>query len=259
MRQIILAFLLLLVTGCNRNPLEGFDDNSQSSRQRSHSPVPQQGLSDYCTDSSHAKSQDVQSPRDHRVTGGIGVGLSVRDGKVTIKRIYPDTAADHNSAINIGDQIIDVAERDGDSVSLAGKDSGQVAGLIRGPENSIVRLTILPAGMEESNARVVSLTRGGFTVFNPWGDGQLFPPGTESPDFNFVRLSDGTKENLSQYAGKIVILDFWSSGCYPCIKRTDRLHAMLIENDRWEGHVELLAVSVDEEQEPAKKLFQSKQ
>jgi len=50
---------------------------------------------------------------------------------------------------------------------------------------------------------------------------RLFPPpvvgvGDDMPDTDFFDINGNTK-NLSDYMGKYLLLDFWSSGCGPCI------------------------------------------
>ena len=40
--------------------------------------------------------------------------------------------------------------------------------------------------------------------------------GKEAPAFTLVRLEGGAPLSLSQYAGKVVVLNFWASWCIPC-------------------------------------------
>jgi len=46
--------------------------------------------------------------------------------------------------------------------------------------------------------------------------------GGDAPDFDFVDL-DGKKHKLSDYRGKIVVIDFWGTWCYPCVAETPTL------------------------------------
>jgi C-terminal processing protease CtpA/Prc len=65
-----------------------------------------------------------------------------------------------NKAIRVGDLVIAVAEDGKPAVALRGKTVPEAVRLIRGPKGTTVRLTLVPAGKDESQARVVSLVRG---------------------------------------------------------------------------------------------------
>lgn len=40
--------------------------------------------------------------------------------------------------------------------------------------------------------------------------------GTPVPDFEFTRVSDGTRGRLSDYRGKVVLVNLWATWCPPC-------------------------------------------
>ena len=64
------------------------------------------------------------------------------------------------------------------------------------------------------------------------------------PDATGTRL-DGVKESLSDYRGRIVLIDFWATWCGPCIVHLPKLRELVAElpADRFA----LVAISVDEE------------
>ncbi len=62
-----------------------------------------------------------------------------------------------------------------------------------------------------------------------------------APDFALPDLQ-GNLHRLSDYCGKIVILNFWSAGC-PHSERTDRYLLDLLP--RWEGEVIMLPVAAN--------------
>src|SRR5512142_1458426 len=61
------------------------------------------------------------------------------------------------------------------------------------------------------------------------------------PDFELPDLQ-GIPHKLSEYRGKIVIVNFWSAEC-PHSERTDRYLVSLLE--RWEGEVVMLSIAAN--------------
>lgn len=65
-----------------------------------------------------------------------------------------------------------------------------------------------------------------------------------APDFELPTL-DGTTKKLSDYRGKVVVLNFWTKTCRPCLEEMPALadFARVLEK---EGDLQLITVSTDE-------------
>lgn len=66
--------------------------------------------------------------------------------------------------------------------------------------------------------------------------------GKPAPDFTFPDL-DGRKVSLSEFIGKVVLVNIWATWCPPC---RDEMPSMQRLYERFSGeHFEILAVSID--------------
>ena len=64
-----------------------------------------------------------------------------------------------------------------------------------------------------------------------------------APDFELERL-DGTKVKLSNFKGKLVIVNFWASWCNPCVEEIPSMVSLV---EKMKGDLVVVAVSTDEE------------
>ena len=69
------------------------------------------------------------------------------------------------------------------------------------------------------------VTLGILPSFDVWGMGSRVPAvGMQAEDFRLVDL-EGKPQNLSQYRGKIVLVNFWATWCKPCTTEMPAMQA----------------------------------
>lgn len=91
---------------------------------------------------------------------GIGAVLQDKDEYTTIRELVPGGPAALSGKLNIGDRILGVGQGNNAIVDVTGWRLDDTVDLIRGPENSIVTLDILPAEAgPDGKHTIVTLTR----------------------------------------------------------------------------------------------------
>jgi thiol-disulfide isomerase/thioredoxin len=191
---------------------------------------------------------------------GYGVGLILgEDGSnIVVKRIVADSPAGAQNELHVGDIILAIAESNGLAILVhAGKaDLPRASVLLRGLKGTLVRLTFMPFGKDDSQTRVVALARG--EVRERIGSGPRLTNGMKAPDIEMVTLTNRASEHLSDYAGKIVVLEFWASWCSPCQKSMADLQLDLACYPGWKEKVVLIAASVDDTPDTAASRIRAK-
>jgi peroxiredoxin len=95
---------------------------------------------------------------------------------------------------------------------------------------------------------LIALALGAVAAFAVLGGGGAPVPvgrGSVAPDFALERLGDGARVQLSDFRGRVVLINFWATWCPPCEEEMPAMKR-LYEALREDGF-ELLAVSVDDD------------
>ncbi len=106
-----------------------------------------------------------------------------------------------------------------------------------------MRLTIIPADNRIVKRKVIALTR------EPLRGGKLV--GKKAPNVTLTSLQYGRESKLSDFSGKIVVLEFWTITCPPCIVSVTEMQTYAEKHPAWGDRVALIAISVDEKQDAA--------
>ena len=72
---------------------------------------------------------------------------------------------------------------------------------------------------------------------------------SKAPDFT-LRDINGKKHTLSDYEGKVVLLNFWATWCMPC--QSEMPHIQKMKNELEEDGLVVLSVSIDEAKDISK-------
>jgi len=82
------------------------------------------------------------------------------------------------------------------------------------------------------------------------GSGKEAEIGKPAPDFTLNRVDEGGKLQLASLRGKVVVLNFLASWCYPCNQEAPTLQAAA---KRWGDRVVVLGVDVNDPTSDARK------
>jgi cytochrome c biogenesis protein CcmG, thiol:disulfide interchange protein DsbE len=82
------------------------------------------------------------------------------------------------------------------------------------------------------------------------GSGKEAAIGKPAPDFSLDRLDRAGTLQLSSLRGKVVVLNFWASWCFPCKQEAPALAAA---SKRWGDRVVVLGVDVNDFQGEARR------
>jgi peroxiredoxin len=77
--------------------------------------------------------------------------------------------------------------------------------------------------------------------------------GSLAPDFTVTDL-DGRKLNLSDFRGKVVLLDFWATWCTPC--RSEIPHFVEMQNKYGPRDFQVIGISMDDDAKPVREFYQ---
>jgi len=86
-------------------------------------------------------------------------------------------------------------------------------------------------------------TREGMEILQYLNPVRQLSAGSPLPAYDYVD-QDGKTVQLSGFAGKWILLDFWSSGCGPCLKAVPELGAVSRE---YKDRLEVVSISLDKE------------
>jgi cytochrome c biogenesis protein CcmG, thiol:disulfide interchange protein DsbE len=80
-----------------------------------------------------------------------------------------------------------------------------------------------------------------------------WPEHAYAPDFSLPDLT-GRQLKLSDYRGKVVLLDFWATWCDPC--REEIPHFIELQNQYGDRGLQIIGVSMDDGPEPVRDYYQ---
>jgi carboxyl-terminal processing protease len=163
---------------------------------------------------------------------GIGCVLEDKDDYCVVGNLVPGGPAEKSKLLSPGDKIIAVGQATGDLVEVDGIKLNKTVSLIRGAEDTDVRLKVVPAGGSDADARIVTLQRKKIAITTalakakiievPMGS-QIVPIGVIDLPAFYGKVNEGDKfsttEDVRELLGKLkaagvhgVVLDVRNNG-----------------------------------------------
>jgi len=78
-------------------------------------------------------------------------------------------------------------------------------------------------------------------------------PGASAPDFSVTDLQ-GKKLTLSEYRGRVVLLDFWATWCAPCLEEIP--HFIEMQDKLGPQGFQAIGLSMDDDLKPVQKFYE---
>lgn len=82
-------------------------------------------------------------------------------------------------------------------------------------------------------------------IFKRYADATAFKKGVKAPDFHLLN-KEGEKVSLETFKGKVVYLDFWYTGCSPCMILFEKIKPVK-SYFKANNNVVFLCISIDQE------------
>jgi thiol-disulfide isomerase/thioredoxin len=188
-----------------------------------------------------SQAQEVEA-KSYPVLSGVGLALNAKDGRIFAAKVLPKSPADVSGLIHAGDRLVSVEIR-GKKALLDGKTVGETASLLRGPVGTELVLTVMRS--EDGETVRVPLKREPLEIAGVSDATYKAFIGKPAPNLKLTSLDGSEARQITDYRGRIVVLDFWASWCPTCYAPVSKMQSMLAKNPRWKGEVELITVTVD--------------
>ena len=88
------------------------------------------------------------------------------------------------------------------------------------------------------------------------GNEHFLPKGTPAPKISLLGLSGNEPKNLSDYRGKVTVLEFWATWCPPLRTAMRELQTYAATYPKWRNKVALVALNLDDDRGRAASLVQ---
>ena len=144
---------------------------------------------------------------DEQMSGrfyGIGASLSDEEGDIRVATIVAGLPAWKSQQIEVGDQVLKVAQADAEPVDLAGFETDEAVKLIRGKKGSEVRLTIKKA---DGSIKIISMIRDEVVLEETYARSAIIKDGDKNIGYIFLPefYADWERPNGAKSAQDIAV------------------------------------------------------